>query len=78
LAFTLHDRGLGGGDLYIAFNAHEFYVDAALPSPPHGKAWYRIVDTNLPSPEDFIAEGKPGVEQRYNVAPRGSIILLAK
>lgn len=78
LAFTLHDRGLGGGDLYIAFNAHEFFVDAALPRPPHGKAWYRIVDTNLPSPEDFIREGKPGIEQRYNVAPRGCIILTAK
>ena len=78
LAFTLHDRGQGCGDLYVAFNAHEFYVDAALPPPPHGKRWARIVDTNFPSPEDFIAEGKLGVEARYNVAPRGCIILMAK
>ena len=78
LAFTLHDRGQGGGDLYIAFNAHEFYVDAALPPPPQGKRWARVVDTNLPSPEDFVADGKLGVEDRYNVAPRGSVILIAK
>jgi len=78
LAFTLHDRGQGFGDTYIAFNAHEFYVDAALPAPPHGKRWARVVDTNLPSPEDFIAEGKFGVESRYNVAPRASVILVAK
>ena len=78
LAFTLHDRGFGCGDLYIAFNAHEFYVDAALPPPPQGKRWARIVDTNLPSPQDFVAEGKFGVESRYNVAPRASVILMAK
>lgn len=79
LAFTLHDSaGYGCGDLYIAFNAHEFYVDAALPSPPNGKRWARIVDTNLPSPEDFIVKGKFGVESRYNVAPRGCVILMSK
>ena len=78
LAFTLHDRGQGGGDLYIAFNAHEFYVDALLPPPPGGKSWHRVVDTNLPSPADFTPEGEPGCGARYNVAPRGSVMLIAK
>jgi len=78
LAFTLHDRGQGGGDLYLAFNSHEFFVDAALPPPPGGKTWHRVVDTNLPSPEDFTPEGKPGCGARYNVAPRGSLMLQAK
>ena len=78
LAFTLHDRGQGGGDLYVALNAHEFYVDAALPPPPGGKSWHRVVDTNLPSPADFTPEGEPGCGARYNVAPRGSVMLVAK
>ena len=78
LAFTLHDRGQGGGDLYCAFNAHEFYVDAALPPPPGGKSWHRVVDTNLPSPADFTPEGEPGCGARYNVAPRGAVLLIAK
>ena len=43
-----------------ASNAHEFYVDAALPPPPGGKSWHRVVDTNLPSPADFTPEGEPG------------------
>ena len=33
LAYTLHDCGQGGGDLYIAFNQHDFFVDASLPPP---------------------------------------------
>ncbi|GAB4816893.1 hypothetical protein N2152v2_003939 [Parachlorella kessleri] len=37
LAFTLHDRGQGCGDLYAAFNAHSFEVTAHLPPPPKGK-----------------------------------------
>lgn len=34
---------------------------AALPAPPSGTSWFRIVDTNLPSPDDFSAEGVPGM-----------------
>jgi isoamylase len=78
LAFTLHDKGQGGGDLYIALNAHEFYVDAPLPPPPGGKTWHRVVDTNLPSPSDFTPAGESGCGARYNVAPRASVMLVAK
>mmetsp|Transcript_18211 Transcript_18211/g.21855 ORF Transcript_18211/g.21855 Transcript_18211/m.21855 type:complete len:773 (+) Transcript_18211:316-2634(+) len=76
LAFTLH--GGGKGDLYIAFNAHHFIVDAALPSAPEGTTWHRIVDTNLPSPRDFIPEGRPGIEGRYNIAPFSVLMLQAQ
>jgi isoamylase len=34
LAFTLHDRGQGGGDLYIAFNSHEVGAVQAESSLP--------------------------------------------
>lgn len=76
LSYSLHDKG--HGDLYIAFNAHHFTVDNALPAPPGGTSWHRVVDTNLPSPQDFTPDGATGVKGVYSVAPWGAIILMAK
>ncbi|XP_057533480.1 isoamylase 3, chloroplastic isoform X2 [Amaranthus tricolor] len=76
LAFTLH--GEKGDDIYLAFNAHDYFVEVAIPSPPQNKDWFRVVDTNLQSPDDFVAEGVPGVKSTYNVAPYSSILLEAK
>ncbi|KAG9450722.1 hypothetical protein H6P81_010687 [Aristolochia fimbriata] len=76
LAFTLHDRDQR--DLYLAFNAHDYFVEAVVPSPPNKRKWYRVVDTNLPSPDDFVSEGVPGIKDIYNVAPYSSILLEAK
>ncbi|XP_010675801.2 isoamylase 3, chloroplastic isoform X2 [Beta vulgaris subsp. vulgaris] len=76
LAFTLHDNK--GEDIYLAFNAHEYFVQVAIPSPPQTKRWFRVADTNLKSPDDFVAEGVPGVTSSYNVAPFSSILLKAK
>ena len=56
----------------------EAIVDAALPPPPGGKSWHRVVDTNLPPPADFVEHGEGGVGARYNVAPRGAVMLVAK
>ncbi|KAL6574160.1 Isoamylase 3, chloroplastic [Orobanche hederae] len=60
LAFTLHEEN--GGDLYVAFNAHDYFVEAVIPSPPQRRQWFRVVDTNLEFPNDFVVEGAPGVE----------------
>ncbi|BFI30036.1 isoamylase [Marchantia polymorpha subsp. ruderalis] len=79
LAFTLHaTTSKPCGDLYAAFNAHTYFVKTVLPRPPDGKRWFRVVDTNLPSPADFVSEGVEGVEESYNIAPFSSILLLAK
>lgn len=78
LAFTLHEGNLGGGDLYVAFNAHTYSVQIKLPPPPSGRQWYRVADTNLPSPDDFCEKGVAGVGAHYNVAPFSSIMLHAK
>ncbi|KAH0890364.1 hypothetical protein HID58_052793 [Brassica napus] len=74
LAFTLHD-GVSGQDVYAAFNAHDYFVKALIPLPPSGKQWFRVADTNLESPDDFIKEGVAGVAEAYNVAPFSSILL---
>ncbi|KAL5704103.1 isoamylase [Ranunculus cassubicifolius] len=76
LAFTLHDAS--GEDIYLAFNAHDYFVKAILPSPPDKRRWFRVVDTNLASPDDFVAEGVPGIGGLYDVAAFSSILLIAK
>ncbi|KAJ6814794.1 isoamylase 3, chloroplastic isoform X1 [Iris pallida] len=76
LAFTLHDDKFG--DIYLAFNAHDYFVKASVPSPPHKRSWHRVVDTNVESPNDFIPEGVLFTETVYNVAPYSSILLEAK
>ncbi|KAK8951438.1 hypothetical protein KSP39_PZI003042 [Platanthera zijinensis] len=77
IAFTLHDD-IFGGDIYVAFNAHDYVVKIAIPSPPKEKSWHRVVDTNLESPEDFVVEGVLFNASIYDMAPYSSIILEAK
>jgi glycogen operon protein len=38
--------------------------------------WKRIVDTGLPSPDDFSDDGLPMKQAKYLVAPRSIVILL--
>ena len=79
LAFTLHDRqNVYIGDLYCAFNAHPFEVTVHLPSPGEGRHWCRVVDTNLPSPRDFVEGGNSGVDHTYKMQGNSSIILVSK
>lgn len=78
LAFSLHEGKYGGGDLYIAFNAHDYFVKSVVPPPPSGKCWYRVVDTNLPSPDDFVVGGVPGVKKVYEMAPYSGVVFHAK
>eukprot|EP00898_Chlorokybus_atmophyticus_P002533 jgi/Chlat1/3280/Chrsp22S03527 len=92
IAFTLlaEDKTLakeGAGDLYIAFNAHEYTVTLDLPTPPMGMVWHRLADTNLSPPEDFSSKGTPLVPftapdgsrvSEYMIAPYTSILLEAR
>lgn len=78
IAFTLHERNLGGGDLYVAFNSHNFSVPVEVPAPPSGKHWVRVVDTNLPSPDDFCDEGKVRVGNHYEMSSFSSVVFHAR
>ncbi|KAJ0984614.1 hypothetical protein J5N97_002970 [Dioscorea zingiberensis] len=75
LAFTLHEDG---NDIYLAFNAHDYVVQALIPTPPLKKQWHRVVDTNLESPNDFVTEGVPFAEATYDLAPFSSVLMEAK
>ena len=79
LAFQLHGWH-GQPDLYVIFNAH--WEGQRFNLPPHGRwRWQRLVDTNLPSPDDIVEE-KDAVWLRpadhYFLAPRSAVILISQ
>lgn len=47
------------GDLFAAFNGADISERITLPPPPAGMAWFRLVDTALPFPGFFVADGAP-------------------
>ncbi|KAH9625411.1 hypothetical protein KSS87_008201, partial [Heliosperma pusillum] len=51
IAFTLH--GENGGNVYLAFNAHDYFVEAAIPSPPQNRHWLRVEKTVLTASTPF-------------------------
>jgi glycogen operon protein len=79
LAFQLHGWH-GQPDLYVIFNAHWEWQRFNLPPRDGQWRWKRLVDTNLPGPDD-IAEEKDAVPLRpadhYIVSPRSAVILIA-
>ena len=68
----------GAGDLFVAFNAHEYTVPAPLPPAPAGKEWHRISDTALEPPRDFDARGRKGPFDGYGVQPYSAIMMEAR
>ncbi|KAM1292708.1 hypothetical protein PS1_020000 [Malus domestica] len=76
LAFTFHESS--EGDIYLAFNAHDCFITVPIPAPPVKRRWFRVVDTNLESPNDIVPDGVPGIEGTYNMAPFSSVLLQAK
>lgn len=62
-------------DLYIAFNAHFEVASIDLPLAPHGKNWYRIIDTSLTSPEEFCEHPKQfETLTSYTMSPHSAFI----
>jgi hypothetical protein len=59
----------------IAFNAGHEQRDCFL---PEGKTWYRIIDTNLPSPKDFCEDEASAFKLaggKYGMHPYSCIVL---
>jgi glycogen operon protein len=75
LAFCLHGASQNDDDIYVMINAYweelEFLVQEGT-----SQEWARIVDTALPSPEDFSDNGIVLGELRYSVGPRSIVVLL--
>jgi isoamylase len=75
LAFCLHGASQGDDDIYAMINAYweelEFHVQEGTT-----QEWKRVVDTALPSPDDFLERGSPLEQAKYVVAPRSIVVLL--
>jgi isoamylase len=74
LAFCLHGASQGDDDIYAMINAYweelEFNVQEGT-----AQEWKRIVDTALPSPDDFADDGIPLGQMKYLLAPRSIVVL---
>jgi glycogen operon protein len=79
LAFCLHGASQGDDDIYVMINAHweelEFHVQEGNVQEGTAQEWKRIVDTALPSPDDFSDEGIPLQRTKYLLAPRSIVVL---
>jgi glycogen operon protein len=75
LAFCLHGASQGDDDVYVMINGYwqnlEFHVQEGT-----AQEWKRIVDTALPSPNDFIDQGVTLEQTSYVLAPRSIVVLL--
>ena len=78
VACTIKDH-VKNEHLYIAFNASFSQAHIKLPDPPHYKKWYRIIDTSLPPPQDFIAmpKGHPSLKSTYNMVDYSAFVAKA-
>ena len=74
LAFCLHGDSQGDDDIYVMINAYweelEFHVQEGT-----APEWWRIVNTALPSPNDFSERGVPLEQTKCTVAPRSIVVL---
>jgi glycogen operon protein len=79
LAFQLHGWH-GHPHVYVLFNSHWEWKKFQLPPHDGRWEWKRLVDTNLPPPEDIVEE-KDAVPLRpadhYVAAPRSAVVLMA-
>ena len=75
LAFCLHGASQADDDIYVMINAYwqelQFQIQEGTPQD-----WFRVVDTALPSPEDFSEPGVPLQQPTYQVAPRALVVLV--
>jgi len=75
LAFCLHGASQGDVDIYVMINAYweklQFQIQEGAPQD-----WARIVDTDLPSPNDFSECGLPLQQSIYQVAARSIVVLV--
>ena len=75
LAFCLHGATQGDDDIYVMINSYwqelQFRIQEGA-----AQDWKRIVNTALPTPEDFSESGLPLLQSTYQVAPRSVVVLV--
>ena len=79
LAFSLKEP-VSGEHLHVMFNAYWEPLNFELPPLAPGNSWHRIIDTALPSPDDFsdLATAPKIDNGNYLVTARSSVVLMEK
>ncbi len=79
LSYTIGDMLSTGTDLHVALNMEDQDLDFEVP-PMEGRSWYRLVDTALESPNDFVDPGSevPVTSNTMHVSARSVVILISK
>lgn len=77
LAWCLHGQSVGDDDIYVMINSGTGPVDFGIYEGVVGE-WKRVVDTSLPSPDDFCeASAQPVIsEPHYAVSARSVVVLV--
>lgn len=61
---------------HLIFNAYWEPIEFEIPTiPSEFESWRRIIDTDLPSPDDILLAGTPVHGQAYHVQGRSSVVL---
>jgi len=75
LAFCVHGASQADNDIYVMINSYwrelQFQIQEGTP-----QEWIRIVDTALPTPDDFSEFGSVLQQATYRVAPRSIVVLV--
>jgi isoamylase len=77
LAMMIHGGDIDS-DFFIIINASPDTMEFQIPEIIINSPWFRVVDTNLPSPDDICSLGKDVFltpQYRYNVAGRSVVVL---
>jgi isoamylase len=70
-----------GTRLFFIFNAHFDAQWVKLPPLEVGHEWHRVIDTSLPSGEDFVEssqEVRLAPQDHYLANPRSTVVLLGR
>ncbi len=78
LAFTLGGFE-GDPDMHVMLNMYWEDMEFEIPAIS-GRSWYKVIDTNQDSPDDFLENGTEELcsENTVNVSARSIIVLLSK
>ena len=68
-------------DFYLMFNSSTHDVTVTIPPSIESKKWYRVIDTSLEEPYDFLSNGDEEILQnqvRYILPARACAVLLSR
>ena len=68
-------------DFYLMFNSSNHDITVTIPPSMGSKKWYRVIDTSIEEPNDFLSNGEEEFLQnqtRYILPARSSAVLLSR